>query len=98
MTPREKLADVKWDLISICLDRLCMVLYGITFIVMMIWLLLMLDTYNKQLDLLGKEVMEMDTEKVYDCYFNETTGDLKPDNETYKQFFCDKNQTKWDLI
>ena len=98
----EKLADTEWDLVSLCLDRLCMFLYGVTFMTMLIWLFCRLDTYNAQLESLAESIMEIDKKKhgeaVYDCYFNETTGDLAPMNETYKQFFCDKNQTLWDLI
>ena len=98
----EKLADTEWDLVSLCLDRLCMFLYGVTFMTMLIWLFCRLDTYNSQLESLAESIMEIDKKKhgeaVYDCYFNETTGDLAPMNETYKQFFCDKNQTLWDLI
>jgi len=75
-----------------------MFLYGITFSVMLIWLFLRLDTYDSQVKELSKAVTEIDTEKVYDCYFKYATGDLEPDGDEFKQFFCDKNQTKWDLI
>ena len=37
-------------------------------------------------------------ERVYDSYFKYAAGDLKPDGEEFKQFFCDKShKNKWDL-
>ena len=93
----EKLADVEWNVVSLCIDRFCMLLYGVSFLTMLIWMFVRLDTYSSQMKSLAKSVMEIDVEGIYDCYIRDDYGDLYLD-EKETQLFCDKNQTKWDLI
>ena len=76
-----------------------MICYGVSFITMLVWLFVRLDTHNDQKRNLYKAIMELDTERIYDCELREEVGQLPAkEGEAYSQLFCEKNMTKWNLI
>ena len=87
LTAEEKLADVEWDLISLSLDRFCMIIYAITFITMLIYLFVNMDSYNRQIEKHHEEIMKQDKYNILDCDYRKAKGTLE--DGYYKQYFCD---------
>ena len=86
LNAKEKLADVEWDLISLTMDRLCMILYAIIFLGMLIWLFLNMDSKRNQIKQHYKEIMSFDKNETYNCEYRKDSGDLY--DEEYEQLFC----------
>ena len=85
----EKLADVEWDLISLTMDRFCMIVYFLVFMGMLIWLFVQMGAKNDQISKYHEEIMSQDKHDTYNCDYYKANGTLNDDGDEYKQYFCD---------